>query len=360
MGKTSIEWAQHVWNPVTGCTRVSSGCDFCYAATMTKRLAAMGQEKYAGLINEGKGHFNGVIKLHPDTLEIPLRRKKPTTYFVNSMSDLFHRDVPFEFVDKVFAVMALAHQHTFQILTKRPDRMAEYMTTGESRYFDSGRFGKVIDASFELEREGIIEPFMRDGTGSWWPIVNVWLGTSVENQETADERIPHLLRCTAAVRFLSCEPLLGPVDLTRIRWARIDVNPADYARHGVPAPDEMWSLNNALVSLEADEWNAEKPGIDWVIVGGESGPGARPMHPEWARSIRDQCVKADVAFHFKQWGAWSPEPYEGYDAIVEAAPGHRNLGLDLVMVRVGKHTAGRELDGRTWDEMPETELEAIE
>ena len=228
-----------VWNPVTGCSAVSDGCKNCYAATMTGRLAGMkhSKAKYAGLLNSS-GHFNGTVRCHEDVLDKPLNRRKPTTYFVNSMSDLFHAGVPFEFIDKVFAVMmALCPQHTFQILTKRPERMAEYL------YWHG--------------------QFTEDGG----PLPNVWLGTSVENQQAADERIPHLLKCPAAVRFLSIEPLLGAIDFL----------------YGPQA----WGLLTD---------------IDWAIIGGESGSGARPCNVAWIRSLIDQCKAAGVPAFVKQLG----------------------------------------------------------
>lgn len=258
---SSIEWTEATWNPVTGCTRVSAGCDNCYAVAMTKRLDAIGQEKYQGLVNPGKQHFNGVVKLHRDSLIIPLRRNKPTLYFVNSMSDLFHKEVPQKFIQAVFDVMAQTPHHTYQILTKRPDRMACIVP-------------RLSVADDKLYSEN--------------PLPNVWLGTSVENQATAEERIPFLQKTPAAVRFLSCEPLLGPLDL------REYLNP--------------------FASLGCE--------IHWVIVGGESGWNARPMKKTWVRSIRKQCHDAGVAFFFKQWGG------------------------------AKKKKAGRVLDGRTYDEMP--------
>lgn len=327
MSKSTIEWTDDTWNPVSGCTRVSAGCDNCYAVKMTKRLEAMGQEKYTGLVNIGKGHFNGVVKTHEDVLTIPLKVRKPRRYFVNSMSDLFHRDVPLEFINKVFAVMALCPQHTFQILTKRPERMAEYMNLPcpikvRPRWCDAVR-QMVSDKVLPLYDDGfshnlaeawvnrlgvsLASPFIVDYPDK--PLRNVWLGTSVEDQQTADERIPHLLKCPAAVRFLSCEPLLGPVDLTRLPVGRnfIDCLRCDF--HGGQG------------SVIAGPPSGTGP-VDWVIVGGESGPGARPMHPDWARSLRDQCVAAGVPYFFKQWG-----------------------GVD-------KKSTGRIIDGRTWDEFP--------
>ena len=353
MAKTSIEWSDNVWNPVSGCTRVSAGCDNCYAVTMTKRLEAMGQEKYAGLVNIGKGHFNGTVRCHEDALTIPLKAKKPRRWFVNSMSDLFHREVPFEFIDKVFAVMAVCPWHTFQILTKRPERMAEYfhyrpgmeraaaiaeagMEIGNIRW----RVGGRIMFGFEEDRRVVDDP--------GWPLPNVWLGTSVEDQATADERIPHLLRCPAAVRFLSCEPLLGPVDL--------------HLGH-IGKPGLIYSGKDDLFN-----------GLHWVIVGGESGPCARPMHPAWARSLRDQCVAASVPFFFKQWGEWLPGHHytdehrksdpcctsSRFQCAQRVGSGW-SIGYPLALevddedalYRVGKKKAGRILDGRTWDEFPE-------
>jgi protein gp37 len=229
---TKIEWTEAVWNPVTGCTKVSAGCRNCYAERMAKRLQAMGVERYR----------NGFqVTLHPDLLDAPIKWRKPRKIFVNSMSDLFHPGVPDAFILKVFETMNRATQHVFQILTKRPERV-----------------------SMMAERL------------NWTP--NIWMGTSVENMKVI-ERVDHLRKVPARVRFLSCEPLLGPLKL----------------------------------NLD---------GIHWVIVGGESGPGARPMDEQWVREIRDQCVKENVAFFFKQWGG------------------------------VQKHRTGRVLDNRTWDEMP--------
>lgn len=277
---SAIEWTDDTWNPVTGCTRASKGCDNCYAVTMTHRLEAMGQtEKYGGLtvLNpKGDRHFNGVVRCHEDVLDKPLKRRKPTMYFVNSMSDLFHKDVPFEFIDKVFAVMALCPQHVFQILTKRPERMAEYLNE-ESEVFC--RVLSVADAVCELEEEmGVtLRPPQADEMSQrglqWpeWPLPNVWLGTSVEDQQAADERIPHLLKCPAAVRFLSCEPLLGAVDLDPYLFGD--------TRH-----------------------DGDRNSVDWVIVGGESGPKARECRTSWIRGIVDQCKSAGVPVFVKQLG----------------------------------------------------------
>lgn len=230
---TSIEWTDATWNPVTGCTKISPGCKHCYAERMARRLVAMGQPRYR----------NGFkVTLQPDVLELPLKWRLPRTIFVNSMSDLFHNDVPDSYIQKCFTVMERAPQHTFQVLTKRPERVAEM--------------------SRKL---------------TWTP--NIWMGTSIENQDYV-HRAHTLAKIPAAVRFLSIEPLLGAV-------------------HDLPLDR-----------------------IRWVIVGGESGPGARLMEEAWVLSIRDACKNADVPFFFKQWGG------------------------------VQKSRAGRELQGREWNDMP--------
>ncbi len=231
--KSSIEWTESTWNPVTGCTKISPGCKNCYAERMALRLQAMGQRNYASGFQ---------LALHEDAIEVPLKWKKPQTIFVNSMSDMFHFSVPVDFISRVFDVMNSANWHRFQILTKRSERLREL----------SGRLN--------------------------WS-TNIWMGVSVESSEYVS-RIDDLRETGAAIKFLSLEPLLG-----------------------------------SLAHLELDR-------IDWVIVGGESGPGARPMDPDWVRSIRDQCVRANVPYFFKQWGG------------------------------VWKKKFGRNLDGRTWDEMP--------
>jgi len=230
---SKIEWTECTWNPVTGCTKISEGCRNCYAERMARRLQAMGQSNYR----------NGfTLTLHPHMLEMPLHWRQPRMIFVNSMSDLFHQDVPLEFIRRVFAVMRQATQHQFQILTKRSERLARL--------------------SSKLP----------------WPD-NVWMGVTVENSDHA-VRIDHLRRTNAGVKFISFEPLLSPI-------RDIDLS-----------------------------------GIDWVIVGGESGPKARPMLPQWAMDIRDQCLTTGVSFFFKQWGG------------------------------INKKATGRTLDNRTWDERP--------
>jgi protein gp37 len=277
---SAIQWTDTTWNPVVGCTMVSPGCAHCYAETMSNRLRgmALADEKdgkspgrkahYLKVVNED-GRWNGRVELVPEALADPLKWKKPRRVFVNSMSDLFHEGVAFDFIDKVFAVMALCPQHTFQVLTKRPERMAEY-----------------------LKRERPTDPDLQGNVGRWlvdghittrdWPLPNVWLGTSVENQKAADERIPHLLRCLAAVRFLSCEPLLGAIDLDLSFDGIASLRPIRRA-------DPSCNRNGA-------------PVINWCIVGGESGRGSRECDVRWINSIRKQCAAAGVPCFIKQLG----------------------------------------------------------
>lgn len=284
--KTSIEWTQATWNPTTGCDRVSAGCDHCYALTLAKRLKAMGAAKYQ---TDGDPRTSGPgfgLAVHEDALTIPLRWRRPRRVFVNSMSDLFHDRVPDEFVADTFAVMALAPRHTFQVLTKRHARMRSLLA--------SKRFAALV-----RNRVYSRHPY---GKPADLPLPNVWLGVSVEDQRWADIRIPALLGTPAAVRWISAEPLLGPVSL--------EVPPFWCYGHGCPTTECPNDLH------------LRRQGIDWVVVGGESGPDARPMHPDWARSLRDQCMGAGVPFLFKQWGGRTPK------------------------------AGGRELDGRTWDQYP--------
>ncbi len=235
--KSKINWTDATWNPVTGCSKISTGCKNCYAERMAKRLQAMGQANYADGFD---------VRLHPHMLEKPLHWKRPRKIFVNSMSDLFHADVPFEYIEEVFNIMRRTRWHTFQILTKRSMRLQGCILT--------------------------------------WP-KNVWIGVSIETDDYI-YRIDHLLRTTAHTKFISFEPLLE--------------------------------------RIPQDDLNLD--GIDWVIVGGESGPGARPMQADWVREIRDKCIETSTPFMFKQWGG------------------------------VNKQKTGRLLDGRTWDEWPVVDI----
>ena len=318
MGETRIEWADAVWNPVTGCTKVSEGCRNCYAERMANRLA--GRCGYPA-----DEPFR--VTLHENRLDLPGSWRKPGRVFVNSMGDLFHENVPDHWIDKVFSVMSAFPRRTFMILTKRPQRAIRWFKHIER---DDHRDGSV----FHLGQGGLIVAHRE------WPLPNVWIGVSVEDQATADERIPLLVGIPAAVRFVSSEPLLGPVDLS----------------------DELMFIDGLGY------------GIDWVIAGGETGPGARPMHPDWARSLRDKCQAAGVPFFFKGWGEWSPW-YAMEDSgclcgrnhpdgnwcertyVWGTGPSmgefHRSVSAS---VRVGKNSAGRLLDGREWSEFPRVEV----
>jgi protein gp37 len=307
---TKIEWTDQTWNPTTGCNKISAGCKNCYAEPMHKRLKGMGQPKYQTDFNKG-------VQTWEDELLKPLKWKKPRKVFVNSMSDLFHEDVPFFFIDKVFAIMALTPQHTYQVLTKRADRMSEY-------------FSQLLKQSNRVKSFNIFTGLTDEVE---FPLPNVWLGTSVENQEQADKRIPHLLSVPAAVRFLSCEPLLGRVDLKNIKG-----NAGSYYQVLEPV-------------LNAGD--SSRPSIDWVIAGGESGHDARPMHPDWVRSLRDQCQAAGVPFFFKQWGEWMP--IGTTDGLQQLPFGNYNIDTKFGFSKVGKKAAGRMLDGREWNKYPKIE-----
>lgn len=304
MTKTKIEWADRVWNPVTGCTKVSEGCRNCYAERQAKRF--WGERKFTD------------VQCHPERLEQPLHWRKPSKIFVNSMGDLFHEDVSFEFIKKVWDITSSRLDHSFQILTKRPKRMLE--------------FSQWMAGSDDIS---IAE----------WPR-NVWLITSVEDQASADLRIPYLLQTPAAVRGVSCEPLLGA----------INIKPYLYGWYSDPRPVE------------------KDPGIDWVICGGESGSGARPMHPDWARSLRDQCQEAGVPFFFKQWGEWTPiypgvkrgggltnrpQYYPMEHLNIDGSIFNTNDSISFMLpkrcvavYRCRLRAAGRLLDGQEWNEFP--------
>lgn len=344
--KTGIEWTDATWNPVTGCTKVSPGCDHCYAETVAHRFDGT------------KAYPNGFqVTLRPERLDQPLRWRRPRRIFVNSMADLFHDDVPDEYIGSVFDVMARAEHHTFQILTKRHARMRSLLRKWEHQGADSVARGELHPnyghAAWRRHDKLWCTPFK-------WPLPNVWLGVSTEDQRWADIRIPALLDTPAAVRFISAEPLLGPINLDNC--------------DGYQAV--TWEPDPTLTYL------------DWVITGGESGPGARPAHPQWFRSLRDQCQEAGVAYLHKQHGEWiedvteypaNPECgiHESYRVLnvpSDANSGkrcalHLSGGTALTpdnkfnpfraghggwtaMRRVGKKVAGRELDGQTWDQYP--------
>lgn len=326
---SNIEWTDKSWNPVVGCTKLSEGCRNCYAFNLHNSRHKAYQEGKLQHIPQYSKPFDDV-QLLPERLISPLRWKKPQKVFVNSMSDLFHEDVPFEFIGKVFAVMALAQQHNFQILTKRPERMIEFMERTEWR-----------------ESMGLAE----------WPLSNVWLGVSVENQQAADERIPLLLETPAAVRFLSCEPLLGPVKILGELMQGKDPGKCGNCGggHGFTRCSNYGGVSKSSERYECHDFKRVDFAIDWVIVGGESGHKARPMHPEWARSLRDQCQAAGVPFFFKQWGEWVPSdqyPSELNGVRLSRYKQYTFEDVHKHMFRVGKKRAGRLLDGEIYDAYP--------
>lgn len=305
--KTGIQWTDATWNPIAGCSVVSPACTNCYAmaqaARIERMMAGIAPTHYTGTTKRVAGGtksvWTGVIKEAPERQFMqPMRWTKPRRIFVNSMSDLFHENVADETIDRIFAVMALAPQHTFQCLTKRPARMREYICGIQSKIPFLGRMPLErihIEAAGHMEGDGgFIEKLKRAGNlyslylDCPWPLRNVWLGTTAEDQQRADERIPDLLATPAAVRFVSIEPMLGPVDLTKIQV--VDEG----------EEDTINALTGEQFSNRTGCQVNERPAIDWVIAGGESGPGARPMHPDWARSLRDECKAAGVPFFVKQ------------------------------------------------------------
>lgn len=359
MAETStIEWTDSTWNPITGCTLVSEGCRHCYAAQLAAtRLRSHPSRAGLARVNAaGEAKFTGEVRLNEQWLDQPLRWRRPRRIFVCAHGDLFHEAVPDEWIDRVFAVMALAPQHVFQVLTKRPERMADYLLRHDvglrwqhiaSRDIEGGDFGDPI----EWTKYGL---------------PNVWLGTSVEDQPTADARIPHLLAAPAAVRFLSAEPLLGALDLRRITREPSETDRAMPLFHEVEAfwvnaLDGQLGILHPMHPHHAEWWSewGKVARLDWVIVGGESGRHARPMHPDWARSLRDQCVAAGVPFFFKQWGMWLPESQDQHghwnwsDAEEIGALHFWDDDRRSASIHLRKSQAGRLLDGHTWDEMPE-------
>lgn len=378
--QTKIEWTDATWNVVNGCTLVSDGCKNCYAANLaaTRLKYHPSRTGLARKTRDGVAKFTGQVRFNEKVLTDPLRWKRPRKIFVCAHGDLFHENVPDSWIDQVFAVMALCPQHIFQVLTKRPERMHAYLTNQPRA---RRRWEDII-----RETHGVT-------TKSPPPILpNVWLGVSTEDQETADERIPWLLAAPAAIRFLSAEPLLGPLDL-EAAWAGETALAAEcwgdcgWCKNGLPP------LHNCRSGRQSNtEFAKGRSGLDWVIVGGESGKNARPMHPEWAREIRDQCLQADVPFLFKQWGAWvevdgnelpdrftDPECDQfrcisscGFvgdlsigsaflhkpDRFPDCFPGGADseaICNSIFVKRVGKKAAGRLLDGVQHDGFPRQE-----
>ncbi|KKM60308.1 hypothetical protein LCGC14_1543190 [marine sediment metagenome] len=366
MGTTKIEWTDETWNVTGGCTPVSAGCANCAAARSARRCNGFGNDKYKGLVKGSK--WTGEIRLYPDELKKPLHWKQPRRVFVDFMSDLFHTDVPFDFIDKVWAVMALCHEHTFQVLTKRPERMVEYFTRPHDK---SHWYERVLRQAKKISGKG-------DNFALVCPLPNVWVGTTTENQEMADKRIPELLKCPAAKRFVSVEPMLGAVDFGKIysdpqlyRFACKcdgpvafvgDMFPERRGPGGVSDPNDP-GYDTCCKDCGCSDY---KMRLDWVICGGESGPGARPMHPDWARSVRGQCKAAGVPFFFKQWGEWGIWKVNPKDPtlIGESEPLPRNTRIKIFpehqnstipctgWAKVGKKKAGSLLDGVHHKEMP--------
>lgn len=354
--KSLIEWTDTTWQIVTGCSVVSPGCTHCYAM----RLAGGRMRHHpsrAGLTIDTKAGpvWNGQVRFNENWLTQPLHWKTPRKIFVAAHGDLFHDGVTDAELDLVFCVMAIASHHVFQILTKRSDRMRAYIEALMPRFEERMWATGLLEFSYELT----------------WPLANVWLGVSVEDQARADERIPDLLATHAAVRWISAEPLLGPIKTRGVS--------ADRQRQW----DWLTGQTGLMHPVDGPDF-ADGPRIDWVVVGGESGPGARPMHPDWAREIRDQCAAAAVPFLFKQWGTWrevlhtedgarvedvdvGSETAEAYLGMVQpdqrgwvhadgrtfyGHPDNLPDGAWRFVERIGKKAAGRHLDGMLHDGYP--------
>lgn len=357
--KGGIAWTDETWNPIRGCSKVSAGCQHCYAETMAARFCGPGRP-YEGLIE--KGQWNGKVRFVLERLADPFRWRRPRRIFVNAMSDLFHESLSFEQIDRIFGVMAACWDHTFQVLTKRPARMLEYLNQDRrERWARAGANGD--DAVCDRIHLGPRA------------LPNVWLGVTVENQAAADERIPLLLQTPAALRWVSMEPLLGPVNLRHMDveshssgWCQIDALTGRHTDMGRPCPNV--------------------PRLDWVVGGGESGPKARPSHPDFFRSLRNQCAEAGVPFLLKQLGEWGPSAVhmtsgeavyrvfrdfqhweaKGYtwmskgDIVLDALGRRCHTSGDLmdgqapftVLRKIGKETSGRLLDGQLHDAYPES------
>lgn len=312
MSKTSIQWTEATWNPTVGCSLMSPGCTNCYAMKMAGRIEQMGGKagrKYTGLTKNVNGNavWTGIVRLDQAALELPRKWRKPKLIFVNSMSDLFHPALSWSDIDQVFAVMSLCGQHVFQVLTKRPDRMRDYLSDPATRARVESRADKL---GAKLRS---------------WPLSNVWCGTSIEDQTRANDRLSILLSAPAAVRFVSIEPLLGAVDL----------------RHAVVAG-----------GLPPEQIH----GLHWVIVGGESGHKARPMHPDWARSLRDEAVALGIRLFYKQAGQWGQHNPGGKRRSIGLMP--NGLRVDtgtpgsVTLWNLGKKLAGDVLDRQVWHEFP--------
>lgn len=365
--KTHIEWTDATWNPITGCSVVSPGCTNCYAMKLAgTRLKHHSSREGLTTMSKAGPVWNGEVRFNEQWLDQPLRWQKPRMIFVCAHGDLFHENVPDYWIDKVFAVMALAPHHTFQVLTKRPERMNAYMTEARTVFAGEllGSYEHVYNAMGVVGRDTLNNrhPY-RDlyPTGMPWPLPNVWLGVSAEDQARADERIPLLLDTPAAVRWVSAEPLLGPVDLEPYLSRCHAARDGDCNWPHCPQERDYQSWCRLAWDDDREMHTAATARLDWIVAGGESGPGARPMHPDWARSLRDQSAAAGVAFHFKQWGEWAPAP-DGATHSLHCRPVAGSHGKIVtitdratgkpILNRIGKKAAGRNLDGVTHDAYP--------
>ena len=356
--RTAISWTDATWNPVNGCAVVSPGCANCYAmreAERSERLFA-GQGKvspYAGLTRPSKAGavWTGEVRVNEAAMRLPLRWTRPRRVFVDSMGDLFAEGVDDATIDRVFAVMALAGQHTFQLLTKRPERAAAYFVHLARDALAAGDDPRLTPRRLDAAAVAVTGSPCAGGAieDVAWPLANLHLGVSVEDQVRADKRIPTLLALPAARRWISAEPLLGSVD---VAWA-LSRNPLDLAAGFL----QRGRFSPGLETLRR---------LDWVVAGGESGPGARPMHPAWVRQLRDDCAAAGVPFDFKQWGDWAPRASISEEAYMAADMGEFHERADFIrgcscsegdedgqMWKVGKRAAGRLLDGVIHDARPE-------
>jgi protein gp37 len=381
---TKIEWTDATWNPVTGCSIVSPGCTNCYAMQLAgTRLAhhpsragltveaKAGRAPASGLpLNGGAKHvWTGQVRLNAQWLDQPLRWKKPRMIFVCAHGDLFHENVPDEWIDRVFAVMALAPQHIFQVLTKRSARMRAYL-------HDPITVRRIYELVCDMVVDGglrviLIHPAVGAAQAppgpriylDQWPLPNVWLGVSAEDQRRADERIPDLLATPAAIRWVSAEPLLGPLNLepwlaweddelpNGETWGCPDCEDSFNGGDGCDCPNHraVFHYKEGPVGDDGSpQWISEtRATLDWVVGGGESGRAARPMHPAWVRSLRDQCAAAGTAFLFKQWGE-----FVSVSEVAGEGP-HHHFADGATVRRVGKANAGRTLDGVLHDAFPE-------
>lgn len=395
---SKIEWTDKTWNPIVGCKKVSDGCRNCYAMYVADRQdKQMHQEKYAGLVtvlNNKERNWNGEVKFVWEDLFKPLFWKKPCKIFVNSMSDLFYEKLTVEQIACIFAVFILAPQHQYMVLTKRAKRMSEILNSKEfvdklhyvlqyvkwwygteiaarknpalkkypwsenekilefiRKYYDENKSFNGLDGPEKVMSYGELKGML--------PLPNVFLGVSVEDQKAADERIQWLLATPAHTRFLSCEPLLGPLDLGHVKYGNIYV-------------DCMKKINVQCWNESQTACKVHTAKIDWVIVGGESGRYARPMNREWALKLRDACISNNVPFFFKQWGEWVSLDYLEVDAVdstffyenpkrdlIHVIPNKRNPKLVHnweeplnISVKVGKKKAGRSLSGEYYNQFP--------